>query len=578
MNVMRQADRSPASQARSWLDAFNAALATGPDALRPLFRPDAHWRDLVALTGSLRTTSGPAIIPALAAADLRDVALDPDRMPPRRTEVAGEAVVEAMIRFDTAAGRGTGVVRLDPDRPQAWTLLTALDHLRGRDVETLRQQREDPPFERDFQGPNWLDKRHQAARFEECDPAVLIVGAGHAGLTAAAWLKALGVETLVVDRMRRLGDNWRLRYHGLKLHNQVHSNHLPFLPFPATWPNYIPKDKIANWLELYAEALELDVWTETGFEGAVWDGGWTATLTRPGGDTRTIRPRHIIMATSVSGTPRIPELPMLERFGGTVLHSSRFRGGADWAGRGVVVMGVGTSGHDIAQELHGHGARVTMVQRSPSLVVNVEPSAQLYDGVYAGEGPSLADRDLLNASTPLEVMKAAHRRITAKVRGLDAPLYAGLEAAGFRLDLPADDTGWPLRYRTRGGGYYFNVGCSDLIAKGEIAIRQHADIADFDADGMVMRDCSRVRAALVVLATGYEGQEHMVRRLFGDAVADRVGPVWGFDADTQELRNMWTPTPQPGLWFTAGSFAQCRIYSKYLALQIQARECGISLA
>ena len=60
-----------------------------------------------------------------------------------------------------------------------------------------------------------------------------------------------------------------------------------------------------------------------------------------------------------------------------------------------------------------------------------------------------------------------------------------------------------------------------------------------------------------------------MRRLFGEAMPRRVGPIWGF-GDGQELRNMFMRTPQPGLWFIAGSFAQCRIYSKYLALQIQA--------
>jgi len=81
-------------------------------------------------------------------------------------------------------------------------------------------------------------------------------------------------------------------------------------------------------------------------------------------------------------------------------------------------------------------------------------------------------------------------------------------------------------------------------------------------------------ADLIVLATGYKGQEHLVRKLFGDDVARRVGPIWGF-GDGQELRNMFTRTAQPGLWFIAGSFAQCRIYSKYLALQIKACEVGL---
>ena len=89
-----------------------------------------------------------------------------------------------------------------------------------------------------------------------------------------------------------------------------------------------------------------------------------------------------------------------------------------------------------------------------------------------------------------------------------------------------------------------------------------------------MRSGETLAADLIVLATGYKGQEYLVRKLFGDAVADRVGPIWGF-GDEQELRNMYARTVQPGLWFIAGSFAQCRIYSKYLGLQIKACELGL---
>ena len=89
-----------------------------------------------------------------------------------------------------------------------------------------------------------------------------------------------------------------------------------------------------------------------------------------------------------------------------------------------------------------------------------------------------------------------------------------------------------------------------------------------------MRSGDTLGADLIVLATGYKGQEHLVSKLFGADVATRVGPIWGFGHD-QELRNMFMRTRQPGLWFIAGSFAQCRIYSKYLGLQIKACEVGL---
>jgi hypothetical protein len=156
-----------------------------------------------------------------------------------------------------------------------------------------------------------------------------------------------------------------------------------------------------------------------------------------------------------------------------------------------------------------------------------------------------------------------------------APLHARLEQAGFRLEFGEDGTGWPLKFRTRGGGYYFNVGCSELIADGKIRLVQFADIERFTADGFRLKDGSALDAELFVLATGYKGLDHLLEKLFGREVAARVGRVWGFDDPTQELRNMWGRTGQPGLWFTAGAFSQARIYSRYIALQIDAIERGV---
>jgi putative flavoprotein involved in K+ transport len=164
--------------------------------------------------------------------------------------------------------------------------------------------------------------------------------------------------------------------------------------------------------------------------------------------------------------------------------------------------------------------------------------------------------------------------LTEEAKNLDKTLLDGLEHVGFKLDFGKNGTGWQFKYLTRGGGYYFNVGCSDLIVDGEIGLVQFSDITEFVADGARVRTGATLAADLIVLATGYKGQEYLVSKLFGKDVADRVGPIWGF-GDEQELRNMFARTAQPGLWFIAGSFAQCRIYSKYLALQIKACEIGL---
>ena len=582
----------PTQVAARWLDAFESALPSRDAArLAALFCPAGHWRDVLGLGWDFITVSGSApIAQALLSAAVRCGAqhfqIDLRRTPPRLSQAAGEPVIEALLRFETSVGQGEGLLRIlcadatdaADGPPRAWVLLTALHGLRGHDEATIRLQQQEPAFDRQFRGPNWLDRRQRTIRHDDREPDVLVVGGGHAGLTAAAALGALGIDTVVVDRIQRVGDNWRLRYHGLKLHNQVHSNHLPYLPFPKTWPNYIPKDKIANWLELYVEAMEINFWTRTVFEGATRDQAaarWVARVRSADGATRTVRAQHIVVATSISGVPNLPDIPSLSAFGGKVVHSSQFESGDVWRDKPVLVFGTGTSAHDIAQDLHGNGAQVTMVQRSPTLIVNVEPSAQLYDAVYYGEGPPLADRDVLNMSYPLPVLKQAHRRITDKAREHDADLHRALEKVGFRLEFGEDGTGWPLKYRTRGGGYYFNVGCSDLIARREIGLLQYQDIDAFEAAGVRMRDGRRVPAELVVLATGYKGPAHFVPGWFGDEVARKVGKVWGFDDATQELANMWTRTPQEGLWFTGGSFAQCRIYSRFLAVQIKAAQLGL---
>lgn len=575
---------SAAQQAADWIAAFGAALAAqDAAALAAAFRPDSHWRNLCGISWQIATFSGADTVAAELGRRAAEVgatgfAIDSATLAPRQALVAGEAVIEALFRFRTINGPGVGVVRLAAPQhaggqATAWTLSTLLDVAA---IGEARARAAADSHQRDFVR-NWLDDRKDEIAYADREPEVLIIGGGHAGISAAVELRRLGLDTLIVDKMKRVGDNWRLRYHGLKLHNKTAVNHMRYLPFPETWPEFIPKDKIANWLEAYVETMEINFWTETAFEGAEYDDAsqtWRASIRRADGSTRIMRPKHIVMATSVSGTPNIPAIPTIGNFAGPVLHSSKFRGGADWAGRSVVVMGSGTSAHDICQELHANGARVTMVQRSPTLVVSVLPGAQLYETAYYGDGPPLEVRDIFNASVPLAVMKRSHKQITDEVRAIDAPLLRRLEAVGFRLDYGEGGTGWPLKYRTRGGGYYFNVGCSELIADRKIGLIQASDIKQFVAGGLSMADGSTLKADLIVLATGYKGQDHIVASLFGDQVAERVGQIWDFDPATQELRNMWSRTRQPGLWFTGGAFSQCRIYSRYIALQIDAIERG----
>jgi hypothetical protein len=553
-------DFQVATAAGHWLAKFEGALAQG-DGLAELFHAESHWRDVLALTWRIRTVSGlEHIAQALQAVQAHAFRLDPGRTAPRHVTRAGEKCIEALFRFETRDGIGAGVLRLKGEK--AWTLLTTLDELKGHEETVGGRRPKGWSYSRDFGGPNWLDLRKKKNQFADAAPAVLVVGGGQAGLSIAARLAQRGIDALIVDRWPRVGDNWRQRYHALTLHNQVHVNHLPYMPFPPNWPVYIPKDKLAGWFEAYVEAMEINYWTDTEFLGASHDGQkWSARVKR-NGETRLLHPRHIVLATGVSGIPNLPDIPALKGFSGKVIHSSQYVDGGDWKGKRAIVIGTGNSGHDIAQDLYSVGAQVTLVQRSPTLIINCDPSAQLVYSLYS-EGPPLEDCDLITASIPLALARKTHQLATENAKNLDKDLLDRLQRKGFRLSFGEDNTGWQFLYLTRGGGYYFNVGCSDLIVEDRIGLAQISELDEL-LHG----------ADLVVLATGWKGQEHLVKKLFGEEVAARVGPIWGFGAD-QELRNMFTRTAQPGLWFIAGSFAQSRIYSKYLALQIQASEAGI---
>ena len=572
--------------ADNWLAQFEEALGKPDEALlKTLFHPDSYWRDVLALSWNIQTLNGRDAIlkelpPLGRSASPSGFAIAPGRAAPRKVMRAGTNAVEAIFRFETKVGRGSGIIRLIPDaddgnRLKAWTLLTELGELKGFEEQLGVSRPRGNAYSRDFRGPNWLDLRKASAEYADHDPTVLVIGGGQSGLSIAARLKQLNVDTLIVDREKRIGDNWRKRYHALTLHNQVQVNHLPYLHFPPNWPTYIPKDKLANWFEAYVEVMELNFWTETEFEGGSYDekeGRWTVTLRRADGSRRTMHPRHVVLATGVSGIPSRPEIAGLKDFRGTVMHSSQYDDGENWKGKRAIVIGTGNSGHDIAQDLHSSGAEVTLFQRSSTLVVSIEPSAQLVYAPY-NEG-TLEDNDLIATSMPLKVARRSHALTTEKSKELDKELLEGLARAGFKLDFGEDNTGWQFKYLTRGGGYYFNVGCSDLIVKGDIALKQFADVEGFVADGAKMKDGETIAADLVVLATGYKRQEELVRLLFGEAVMNRVGTIWGF-GDGQELRNMYTRTGQPGLWFIAGGLAQCRIGSKHLALQIKAIEEGL---
>jgi putative flavoprotein involved in K+ transport len=438
----------------------------------------------------------------------------------------------------------------------------------------------------------WAELRseEQAALGVTRQPYCVIVGGGQGGIALGARLKRLGVPTIILEKNARPGDSWRNRYKSLVLHDPVWYDHLPYLPFPDDWPIFTPKDKLADWLESYALIMELNYWGSSECLGATYDEGegeWTVRVNR-NGEAIVLRPRQLVLATGAYGFPVRPQLPGAERFAGEIMHSGDYRTGQSYAGKNAIVIGANTSAHDMCADLWRHRAQATMIQRAPTTVVRWQTLMDLgFSALYSEqalrEGITTEIADHLFASVPYAVMPVEQRRIWAEIKRRDADFYAALTKAGFLIDFGEDESGLMMKALRRAAGYYIEVGASDLIIKGEIKVRSGVEVAEIRERSVVLSDGSELPADLIIFATGYHSLNTTAARLISPEVGAKLGPCWGLGSGTKgdpgpwegELRNMWKPTAQEALWLHGGNLHLSRYYSKYVALQIKARQAEI---
>jgi putative flavoprotein involved in K+ transport len=568
----------------AWLDRFAGALtAPGTADWSALFAEECWWRDLVAFTWTIVTLEGASAIADMAATQAE--AIGAHGFAPDDPALPLTDENQGWFTFETATARCRGHVQLVGGK--ARILLTAAVELIGHEEPTGARRPEGLTHRAQKGRRTWPERRAAQVASLGIDeqPYCLIVGGGQNGLQLAARLGRLGVPTLVVDAHARPGDCWRKRYPSLHLHDPIFLDHFPYLPFPEHWPLFTPKDRMADWLELYVEAMDIALWSGTTCAGARYDEGrgeWEVTVER-NGDRLTLRPKHLVLATGLSGAKHIPSLPGAERFAGTQYHSADHRGGAGLAGKRVVVIGSNNSAHDIAVDAWEHDAEVTMVQRSPTIVVRADTMSELAKHLpYADPAVPTDFADLLGAVTPYRPRLAAEKGFSDYLRQIDAPFYERLAASGFDLWHGEDETGFFMAYFRRAAGYYIDVGGSDLVADGSIALAK-GEIAELTERGVVMADGSVLPADVIVYATGYRPFSERIAALISPEVAQAVGPCWGLGSGTEgdpgpwegELRNMWKPTAQEGLWIQGGTLMQARFHSRHLALQLKARMEGL---
>lgn len=583
-------DSTVTAEVQDMLDSLNAALEEGDaQAASALFATDSYWRDLIAVTWNLKTVEGPAGVQDMLAAQLKHT--KPRSFAIQKGELPGEdgGVITAWITFETAVGRGWGLMRLKDGR--IWTLLTALQELKGFEENRGKRRPMGAEHGAAKNRKSWKEKREaEAAELGYTEqPYTVIIGGGQGGIALGARLRQLGVPTIVLDKHDRPGDQWRSRYKSLCLHDPIWYDHLPYIKFPDNWPVFTPKDKVGDWLEMYTKVMEINYWTRSEVQKAAYDeatGTWEVKVNRDGEEV-TLRPTQLVLATGMSGKANIPSFPGMESFKGTIQHSSQHEGPDAWTGKKVVVVGSNNSAHDICAALWEADADVTMVQRSSTHIVRSDTLMEiglgaLYSEEAVASGMTTEKADMVFASLPYRIMHEFQIPLYDQMKERDAEFYAGLEKAGFDLDWGDDGSGLFMKYLRRGSGYYIDVGASQLIIDGDVKLVK-GQVERFDETGVVLADGTHLEADLVVMATGYGSMNGWAADLINQEVADKVGKVWGLGSDTTkdpgpwegEQRNMWKPTQQENLWFHGGNLHQSRHYSLYLALQLKARMEGI---
>ena len=583
-------DTTVTDQTQSFLDDFGDALASGDvDRVTNMFLNDCYWRDLVAFTWNLKTVEGPDAVRDMLQSQLSQATPSDFKLQDGEIPAQEGGITTAWITFETAHGRGWGLIRLKEGK--IWTLLTALQELKGYEEPKGHDRPLGAEHGAEKNRSSWQEQRnHELATLGyDTQPYTVIIGGGQGGIALGARLRQLGVPTLIVEKNDAPGDSWRKRYKSLCLHDPVWYDHLPYIKFPDNWPVFAPKDKIGDWLEMYTKVMELNYWTKSEVTSASYDetsGEWTVEIDRDG-EKVTLKPKQLVMATGMSGKANMPEFPGQDIYKGTIQHSSQHSGPDAWEGKKCVIIGSNNSAHDICAALWEHDADVTMVQRSTTHIVRSDTLMDiglgaLYSQQAVESGMTTEKADMIFASLPYRIMHEFQIPLYNEMRERDADFYKGLEDAGFQLDFGDDDSGLFMKYLRRGSGYYIDVGASQLIIDGKVKLVQ-GQMQEFVEDGVVLSDGTRLEADLVVLATGYGSMNGWAADLINQEVADKVGKVWGLGSDTTkdpgpwegEQRNMWKPTQQDNLWFHGGNLHQSRHYSLYLALQLKARMEGL---
>lgn len=347
------------------------------------------------------------------------------------------------------------------------------------------------------------------------DRPVYVVGGGPGGLSVAYALRARGLRAVVLERSARVGDSWRRHYDRLHLHTTRRRSALPGLPMPRRFGRWPSRDDVVRYLEKYAEHHRLEIVTGVEVSRVERTPEGTGWLLRATGG-RELTGAAVVVATGFNHTPRIPDWPGRETYTGEFLHASRYRNAKPFAGRDVLVAGVGNTGAEIAVDLvEGGASRVRLAVRTPPHIVRRSTAG--WPAQYSG---------ILVRRLPVPLVDRISR-LQARIAVPDLSEHG----------LPRPETGLYSRVM-EGAIPVQDVGLIDAVRKG--AVEVVAAVKGFEEGEVLLADGERVAPDAVIAATGYErGLEGLVGGL--GVLDDRGRPV---------AHGARTPAGAPDLYFT----------------------------
>lgn len=338
----------------------------------------------------------------------------------------------------------------------------------------------------------------------------LVVGGSAAGLAVARCLEERGRDVVILEREADVGTTWRHAYERLHLHTPRARSGLPFLNMPAAYPRYPSRQQVVDYLDLYASRLKHPPRFGENVSSVRRDGGHWVVAT----PATTYAAANVVIATGNSRVPFSAAIAGAERFAGTLLHSSAYHSGRDFAGQRVLVVGFGNSAAEIAIDLDEQGAVPTIAVRG---AVNVIPREIL--------GIPVASLGLVQKLFSAEIADRINEPLCRAIVG-------DIEQAGLRK-LPY---GPAVQIRDHHQIPVIDIGTMALIRAGRITVRPGVD--HLTERGAIFADGSSDAFDAVILATGYRAR---VTDLLGDS--PHLLDAGGTPTTSGE------PTAAPGLYF-----------------------------